>query len=173
MAFIGLIEFKSAQLAAIAAGPDPVGDVDDMADALSAEELQLYTRAAQGSSSRPAQRAQQASSTDSDRPPSWLQPMMTAMAATFAQALSHSQQSWRQAPRGDDERGRGRGAAAHRGGRGGRGRGGGRRGRRRHRPLPPQQHLHDFDDHFGDDALDDFNARGDDFGLHDARAADE
>ena len=163
----------SAQLAAIAAGPDPVGDVDDMTDALSAEELQLYTRAAQGSSSRPAQRARQASSTDSDRPPSWLQPMMTAMAATFAQALSHSQQSWRQAPRGDDERGRGRGEATHRGGKGGRGGRGGRRGGRRHRPLPPQQHLHDFDDHFGDEALDDFNARGDDFGLHDARAADE
>ena len=59
----------SAQLAAIAADPDPAEGVEDMTDALSAEELQLYTRvAAQGVSPRPARRARQASF--EDRPPS-------------------------------------------------------------------------------------------------------
>ena len=139
--------------------------IDDMSDALSAEELQLYTRAAQGVSPRPAQRARQASFRDSDRPPSWLQPMMTAMAVTFAQALSQSQQSGRQSPRG-------RGASAYRGGKGGRGGRGGRRVRR-HRPLPPQQHLHDFDSHFGDEAYGDSNEYDDISGFGDAQTASE
>ena len=90
---------------------------------------------------------------------------MTAMAVTFAQALSQSQQSGRQSPRG-------RGASVYRGGKGGRGGRGGRRVRR-YRPPPPQQHLHNFDDHFGDEAFDDSNVHDDSFGFDDAHAADE
>ena len=77
--------------------------------------------------------------------PSWLQPMMTAMAATFAQALAQQQQSWNHAPctRGDrGDRGRGRGNRRGRGGRSGSygGRGGGY-----DRSRYSQQYLQDFD----------------------------
>ena len=128
----------SVQLAALASPQDD--------DGLAAADQQLYARAEQGSSSRPAKRVKFANVEDHrDRPPSWLQPMMTAMAATFAQALAQQQQSWNHAPRtrGDrGDRGRGRGNRRGRGGRGGgySGRGGGY-DRSRH----SQQYLQDSD----------------------------